>query len=52
MSKIDTSIQRNEDEFPNFDVSDDVLEGSACVEAPLVEYTHYGCTYYGYCPGY
>ncbi len=50
--KIDSTIQRNGDEFPSFDVCDDVLEGAAGAEAPLVEYTYYGCTNYGYCPGY
>lgn len=51
MNKIARSVQGNEDEFPTFDVSDDALEGVAGAE-PLVNYTYYNCTGYGYCPGY
>jgi hypothetical protein len=51
MSKIDRTIQRNEDEFPNFDVSDQALEDAAGAET-MAKYTYYNCTGYGYCPGY
>ena len=50
MSKIDSTIQGNEEQFPSFDVSDEALEGAVDADA-LADYTHYGCTY-GYCPGY
>jgi hypothetical protein len=50
VTKIDTKIQRSEDEFPTFDISDEALESAEGTEA-LAGYTHYGCTY-GYCPGY
>jgi hypothetical protein len=51
MSKIDRTIQRNEEELLNFDISDDALEGAAGADA-IVDYTYYGCTSYSYCPGY
>ncbi len=51
MNTIATSQAQGSD-FPEFDVSDDFLEGSGGAAAPLVEYTYYGCTNYGYCPGY
>jgi len=51
MSKIDSTIQRSEEEFPNFDLSDQALEDAAGAE-PMVSYTYYNCTGYGYCPGY
>lgn len=50
MSKIDRTVQRNEEEFPNFDVSDESLEAAAGTEA-VANYTYHGCTY-NYCPGY
>ncbi len=51
MNRIDGTIQRNEEEFLNFDVTDEVLEGAAGAE-PIAQYTYYHCTGYGYCPGY
>ena len=51
MSKIDTTLQRSEEEFPTFDVSDEALEGTAGAE-PIADYTYYHCTAYSYCPGY
>ncbi len=51
MSKSDRTIQCNEEEFPNFDVSDEAIEAAAGAEA-MVHYTYYNCTGYGYCPGY
>ena len=51
MNKIDRTIQANEDEFPNFDVSDQAIEDAGVAEA-MVSYTYYNCTGYGYCPGY
>ena len=50
MNQVDSNIQRSEEEFPSFEVSDEALEGAAGADA-LADYTHYGCTY-GYCPGY
>ncbi len=50
MSTIDISVQRSDDDFPTFDLSDEALESAEGTEA-LAGYTHYGCTY-GYCPGY
>ena len=49
--KTDTTIQRSEEEFPNFDVSDEAVERAAGEEA-LADYSYYNCTGYGYCPGY
>jgi hypothetical protein len=51
MSTIDSTMQRIEEELPNFDVSDEALEGAAGAEA-IAGYTYYGCTAYSYCPGY
>lgn len=51
MSEIDRAVQGDEEEFPYFDVSDETLEGAAGAE-PVVNYTYYNCTGYGYCPGY
>jgi hypothetical protein len=50
MNRVDSTIQRNEEEFPSFEVSDEVLEGAAGADA-FADYTYYNCTY-GYCPGY
>ena len=51
MNEIDRTVQSIEEEFPNFDVSDDAVEGAAGAE-PFVAYTFYHCTGYGYCPSY
>jgi hypothetical protein len=51
MSKIELKIRSDEDEFPTFDVADDVLESAGGADA-WVNYTYYNCTGYGYCPGY
>ena len=51
MNKIERTIQGIEEQLPNFDVSDEVLEGAAGAE-PIAQYTYYHCTGYGYCPGY
>ena len=50
MNKIDSSVQRQEDELLNFDFSDEAIEAAAGEDA-LAGYTQYGCTY-GYCPSY
>ena len=50
MNKIDTSVQRKEEELLNFDFSDEAIEAAAGEDA-LAGYTQYGCTY-GYCPSY
>jgi hypothetical protein len=51
MNTMDRAIQRNEEELPNFDISDEALESAAGADA-VADYTHYGCTAYSYCPGY
>jgi hypothetical protein len=51
MNKIEMTNQRNVEEFPIFDVSDQALEDAAGAET-MVNYTYYNCTGYGYCPGY
>jgi hypothetical protein len=51
MSKIDSTTQRTEDDFSDFDLSDQALEDAAGAE-PMLSYTYYNCTGYGYCPGY
>lgn len=48
MNKINQGI---EEQLPNFEVSDEVLEGAAAAE-PIAQYSYYNCTGYGYCPGY
>ena len=50
MSKIDTTVQCNEEVFPTSDISDEALETAAGAEA-VANYTYHGCTY-NYCPGY
>ena len=50
MSKIDSTIQRNDEEFLNYEVSDQALEAAVDADG-LADYTYYGCTY-GYCPSY
>jgi hypothetical protein len=51
MNTLDGTTQRNDDEDPNFDVSDEALEGAADAEA-IASYTYPGCTALTYCPEY
>jgi hypothetical protein len=50
MDKSESTIRLSDEEFINYDVSDEALESAEGTEA-VADYTHYGCTY-GYCPGY
>jgi hypothetical protein len=50
MSKIDRTIQRNDEECLTFDVSDEALETAASTET-IANYTYHSCTFY-YCGGY